>query len=88
MSEEEVRILVSERPSDPEEAKKWASQMVRIQFAMWVDDGAKCAHCGHTYTSTDDMIDRNPRSGFSTEWEDRFVDEACWEAYRSAHEKE
>lgn len=76
--ENDVAVFMSAAPTDPEEKKLWAKQMLRIQVAMWVDDGNKCAHCGEPYTSTDDMLERSPRKGYG---KDMFVDESCWSEY-------
>lgn len=84
MTENPLTILFSQAPSDPAEKDAWAKQMARIQVAMWVDDGTRCAECGHFYASVDDFIERNPRSGYGKgkdNWQDMFVDEACWSEY-------
>jgi len=88
MSEKPFEILVSKAPTDPEEHKKWAHHMLRIQIAFWVDDkrGCKCAQCGKPYTSVDDWLARNPKCGGKT-WENYFVDRECWEAYKKEHKK-
>lgn len=76
-----AEIIISQAPEDPAEKEAWANSMLRIQFAMWVDDGASCAECGHVYESTDDMINRDPRYTGKELWEEKFVDEACWQSY-------
>jgi Zn finger protein HypA/HybF involved in hydrogenase expression len=76
-----AKILISQAPSDPKEKKKWVESMFRIQVAMWVDEGAKCAHCGHQYQSVDDFLARNPKQGYG---EDHFVCNHCWDEYKAA----
>ena len=78
-------ILVSKAPEDPEEHKAWAKSMARIQFAMWISDGAKCAHCKKPYLSVDDFIARDPRAANPKVFEEMFVDEACWDDYLKEH---
>ncbi len=78
--------IIFKAPDDPAEKEGWARQMARVQFAMWVDDGAVCAVCLRPYASTDDFIDRAPRAGngFGKDWANSFVDDACWPMYTEA----
>lgn len=78
-------ILISRAPEDPNEKDQWVKQMARLQFAMFVDDNARCVECGRFYLSTDDMIDRNPRYTGAEAFENKFVDEACFESFLSKH---
>lgn len=75
----ELGLFISTAPSDPEEKKKWAHQMLRIQVAMWVDEGATCLECKKPYANVDDFLARNPKRGKTKEFS--FVDTACWDAY-------
>lgn len=70
-------LMISEAPTDPEEKKEWSYRMLRIQVAMWVDDGAKCAVCKIPYKNVDDWIERDPING-GKEWDEMFVDKTCW----------
>ena len=72
-------IFISKAPTDPDEKQKWVNQMMRIQFAFFVDDHAKCEHCGHQYTSVDDMLNANTRRGHTKEMS--FVCSKCYEEY-------
>lgn len=80
---EGMMMAIFQAPTDPAEKDAWAMQMVRIQFAMFVDDGAECAHCHVPYASTDDMINRSPKRGYD---DDKFVDVACWDDYMKGHQ--
>jgi hypothetical protein len=82
-----VEILISKAPDDSEERKKWAYQLMRIQVAMWVDGISKCNQCGHIYTTVDDFLERNPRSGgFDKNDKLIFVDDKCFEEWSKNHE--
>ena len=74
---------ISAAPKDPEEKKVWVNCMFRIQVAVWVDEGAACVHCGHQYTSVDDLIDHHPMKGYG---DDFFVCGECWKQYLSDRE--
>lgn len=76
-------IYVFESPKDRNEKEAWAKQMARVQYAMWVNDKAKCAECGQPYASVDDFIARNPKVGWGKfkDWDDTFVDQECWDDY-------
>lgn len=76
---ESVGVFISKAPEDPEDHKKWAKQMVRVQIAMWVDGKSKCEVCGHIYESVDDFLTRNPRRGNGENM--TFVDDTCWLEY-------
>lgn len=78
--EKTTTVLVFEAPKDPVEKKEWAHALARLQIAMWVDDDARCLHCGQPYASVDNFIDRNPRAT-GRPWPDMFVDDDCWEAW-------
>jgi len=56
-----IHILVSKAPEEPDRKETWAKQMARIQYAIWVDEGARCEMCGHIYESVDDFIAHDPR---------------------------
>lgn len=71
------------RPDDPAEAEQWADEMVRVQVAMWVDEGAVCARCQQPYASVDDFLARQPRYAGDGPV---FVDDACWSAWLIAAE--
>jgi hypothetical protein len=71
-------IAVMKAPTDPEQKKEWAYHIMRLQIAMWVDDGAECAFCHVKYANTDDFLNRNPKRGAG---KDHCVDTACWDAY-------
>jgi len=87
-NKDEYYFLVSVAPKDPEERKKWAKAMTRLQIALWVyDGGAKCAYCGHKYESVDDFLERRPRKGYGKTWDDMFVCDKCWDAYAKKHNK-
>lgn len=73
-----AKILISEAPTNPKEKEEWAYHMMRIQIAMWVDEGATCAHCKHRYESVDDFLARNPKEGYG---DDQCVCSECWDAY-------
>ena len=75
-------VLISEAPTGLEEKERWAYHMMRIQIAIWVDQGATCLECGHQYTSVDDFLERNPKQGCSSEpSEPNFVCSTCWLVY-------
>ena len=76
-------IFVSKAPTDPVEKEGWVKQMMRIQFAMYVDDHATCEHCGHTYTSVDDMLRANPHRGHTEKMS--FVCATCYPEYKKNH---
>jgi len=83
MSEDEDKphaIMISQAPTDPKEKEAWNYRMMRIQIAMWVDEGATCAYCGHTYTSVDDFIRCNPNQGSGPGM--TFVCSGCWGEYK------
>lgn len=42
--------------------------------------GIRCSHCGVPYVDYVDFMERNPRKGFNG---DTFVDEFCWDAYKT-----
>lgn len=67
-------------PEDPAEKEAWAERMARIQYAMWVDDGATCGVCGKAYASVDDFLERNPRVGplGTRDGMPDFVDDDCY----------
>lgn len=67
----------------PLDSRENRDAMLRLQFALWVDEGAECAHCGHQYTSTDDMMIRNPVCGGRNPLV--FVDKDCWPEYKRKH---
>lgn len=76
------KIIISKAPNDPEKKKEWANSMMRIQLEMYVHDKATCAQCGHTYTSVDDMIRCNPKSGGLDKQKNFiFVCSSCWPKY-------
>lgn len=78
----EIGILISKAPDDPEEKKDWVKHMARIQYAMWVDEGAKCAYCGCVYKNVDDFIEHNPRAGYRNKGDKMvFVCNKCWDKY-------
>lgn len=79
--EKDTIALVFEAPSNSREKDEWAKDMVRIQIALWVENGIACAYCGKPYTSVDEFIARHPRKGLGM---DHAVDEACWETYVNA----
>lgn len=83
----ERKVMISKAPEDPKEHKKWAKQMSRIQFAMYVDDGASCEHCGYTYKNVDDIIRCNPKRGFGKKDEMTFVCAVCWKEYEKEFKK-
>lgn len=78
-------IFVSEKPTDPKEQKQWIESMKRLQVSMWVDGGATCVHCGHTYISVDDFLRCNPKRGFGKGFE--FVCSGCWKEYETKQGK-
>lgn len=89
-----LEVLRSRAPEDPAERLSWAQQMARIQYAMWLDDGAKCAACGNPYASVDDFIARNLLAGLgwpgvgrvaTPQFDELFVDDACADAYTAQH---
>ena len=75
----EHKVMISKAPDNPTEKKDWTNQMMRIQLAMYVDDGATCAQCGHTYNSVDDFMRCNPKRGYGEGM--IFVCNGCWEEY-------
>lgn len=83
MSDKSFSIGISRAPDDPDEKKAWVNQMLRIQFAMYVDDKATCEHCGHTYTSVDDMLRANPKRGHAKNMS--FVCGTCYTEYAKTH---
>jgi hypothetical protein len=77
-------ILMSKAPDNPAEKKEWAHHVMRLQIAMWLP--AHCAVCKREYESVDDFLARNPRAGRGwdrepTDWDDAFVDDACFGSY-------
>lgn len=68
-------------PLGTKEHDEWSHKMMRIQMAMYVDDGATCEHCGYTYKSTDDFIRCNPRQGLQVKKGMSFVCSTCWPEY-------
>ena len=76
-------MFVSKAPDNPDEKKDWVKQMMRIQFAMYVDDKATCEQCGHTYTSVDDMLRANPHRGHTKDMS--FVCATCYPEYKKNH---
>jgi len=74
-------VGISKAPDDPEEKKKWANQLMRLQLAFYVDDGATCSHCKHKYESVDDFIAKSPKKGYDKD----FVCSSCWEEYKTKH---
>lgn len=86
MTDDSVTIEFSPAPSDPAEKKRWADGMLRLQVALWVDDGERCAHCGRPYTSVDDFIARDVRDGGRGPGNTMlFVDGGCWPEYARTH---
>ena len=80
--------MISKAPDDPDEKKKWAHQMMRIQVAMYIDDKSCCAACGHVYTSVDDFLRCSPKAGGRHKDNSFvFVDSACWEEWSKNHDK-
>jgi hypothetical protein len=77
-------LLVSKAPTNKKKKKEWASAMARVQYAMWIDGGAKCAHCLKPYSSVDDFLARGPRAGNPKVFDEMFVDDACWAASKYA----
>ena len=71
-----IRILVSKAPEEPNRKETWAKQMARIQYAILVDEGARCEMCGHIYESVDDFIARNPRAASVDPL--KFACDKCW----------
>jgi len=76
-------ILCFRAPENPKEKEEWVRRMARIQFAMWIADGAKCCHCGKPYLSVDDFLRRNPKRSLESgsDFDKFFVDSDCWEDY-------
>ncbi len=66
-------------------SKSMAQQLLRVQIALWLP--TSCAHCGRKFVSVDDFLARDPRAG--RDWgkpghsAERFVDAACWDAYKA-----
>lgn len=87
--ENDVYVLASMAPDNPDEREEWANEMARMQVALWVGDerGARCAHCKKQYKSVDDFIARNPKRGFGKGWDNFFVDSACWDEYSKERQK-
>jgi len=80
--EKNVEVLISKAPPlNTKEHKTWANHMLRIQIAMWVDDGRKCGQCNKAYKSVDDWIARKPKRGYGKAWKEFFIDNDCWEEY-------
>ena len=77
-----AKIFLSEAPQDPEEKEKWVEQMTRIQIAIYVDEGASCAHCGHKYKSVDDFLEKKVKDGYPP---DKCVCCECWGDYAAKH---
>jgi hypothetical protein len=81
--------MISKAPEEPRAKKEWADQMLRVQVAMWVDDGAKCAVCQQIYASVDDFLARNPRAGpglqGGKDWNEAFIDDMCWPQWVKRH---
>ena len=82
---ENPKAMISIAPTDPTEKKEWASQMARIQYAMWIDDDTInfCCHCKKKYESVDDFISRHPRRGYEGDF---MIDDKCWESYVKQNE--
>lgn len=76
-------VFISEAPIDPKEKEDWADRMTRIQIAMWVDEGAACAHCGHIYSSVGDFFGRQVKGGYLP---DTYVCRGCWDDYERGRE--
>jgi len=76
-----MKIAVSKAPDNPKEKKQWVSDMARIQFQMYVDDGATCEQCGYTYKNVDDMMRCDPKRGKGQPDKMTFVCSICWEEY-------
>ncbi len=79
-----VKILISEAPTDPKEKEHWVYHMMRIQIAMWIEEGAICAHCKHQYESVDDFLAREPKGGYGG---DRYVCSECWDEYKAIKQR-
>lgn len=77
------KIMITKAPDDPEQKKEWVAGLVRLQIAMWVDDGAACIVCKEQFKSVDDFIARDVRAT-GKDWPDMFCDDACWEKYASS----
>lgn len=78
---EKTRLMISKAPDDPKEKDAWVKQMTRIQVAMWVDGKSCCEQCGHIYSSVDDFLRCNPRSGRKIKDRMTFVCNGCWNEY-------
>ena len=79
-------VLVCKAPEDPKKKMAWAGALMRVQVAMWVNDGAACAQCKKPYASVDDFLARGVMAGrgmAERRFTDSFVDEACWPAYEA-----
>jgi mono/diheme cytochrome c family protein len=76
-NEQDVTVILSVAPTDPEEKDAWARQMLRIQVAMWLP--ASCAGCHRPYGDVDDFLERSPMAGPGFPGGDEaFIDQACW----------
>jgi hypothetical protein len=77
-------VFISASPEDPIEKNAWVKQMLRVQVAMWVDNNAICAYCGHKYNSVDDFLKCDPKRGYG---KDTFICDNCWVEYAKGKTK-
>ena len=85
----EYLIAVSKAPANPQEKAEWSDGIIRIQVAMWVDDGFRCYECGLQPASVDKFL--------AIQWyrtylpwtpETAMVCESCWLAHKEKHRVE
>lgn len=76
-------IGISVAPEDEEKKKKWAEKMANLQISLLIQEGWKCAFCGHKYKDVEDFKEKSPKKGFG----DEVVCAKCWKEYAKSGDK-